>query len=294
MTYDAVFLAPSCPGDLLLSRYAISLAAKTSSTCVVARPSLAPLLAELPVQVLPTLDHPSEVDALRSRLSADARAFDLEWTDDSAALARRLASCTVGVRFPDAAAGVYDIEVPWDSPGDDAHAAVRFTRYLDAHRGASAFDSAAWQASWFKRRHAVEPDLVALAPGCGAVGRAKRWPAESWIALAHRLRDAGRRLVWFIGPDERELATVLCFPGDRVQDGPWDAVVADHQRCATGVCNDTVHLHVRAHCGVHTAAIFRSSRPEHWGMYPRGVTCLQSASGEVPVDTILAAMEATT
>ncbi len=52
-----------------------------------------------------------------------------------------------------------------------------------------------------------EGPYVGLAPGAG--GRHKRWPLERFIAVAAAQQERGRRPVFFLGPDEAEMASAV-------------------------------------------------------------------------------------
>ena len=51
----------------------------------------------------------------------------------------------------------------------------------------------------------TEPDLVVLAPGAGEV--AKLWPIAGWLTVAEWHRQRGRRVLWALGPLERNNPT---------------------------------------------------------------------------------------
>jgi ADP-heptose:LPS heptosyltransferase len=100
------------------------------------------------------------------------------------------------------------------------------------------------------------PDYVGFAPGAGGVS--KRWPLDRFIALAQRQAGQGRSPVFFIGPDELEMADAVrdAVPGalfpetgrtDEFQDikGPL-LVVALASRLAVAVANDAGPGHMLA------------------------------------------------
>jgi len=100
------------------------------------------------------------------------------------------------------------------------------------------------------------PAYVGFAPGAGGVS--KRWPLERFIALAKGQADQGRTPVFFLGPDEAEMAEAVraALPGarfpetartDAFQDirGPL-LVVALASRLTAAVANDAGPGHMLA------------------------------------------------
>jgi hypothetical protein len=61
---------------------------------------------------------------------------------------------------------------------------------------------------------------------------------------------------------------------DEHEAGDWSAVIQSHRRCGLGITHDTCHMHLRAHLGGETLAIFRRPDVSEWGAYPRYVTCI--------------------
>ena len=100
------------------------------------------------------------------------------------------------------------------------------------------------------------PVYVGFAPGAGGVS--KRWPLDRFIALAKSQTDQGRAPVFFLGPDEAEMADAVraAIPGalfpetgrtDAYQDikGPL-LVVALASRLIAAVANDAGPGHMLA------------------------------------------------
>jgi heptosyltransferase-2 len=120
--------------------------------------------------------------------------------------------------------------------------------------------------AWRKKRglDRVDRPIVALAPG--AVGPAKRWPAESYAELARRLVDDGLA-VWVLGgPGEKALAAAIVGDGPaRDLTGPdlRDAILALAAANAA-VSNDSGLLHVAAALGTPAIGIFGPTSPWHW------------------------------
>ncbi|HEX4040986.1 MAG TPA: lipopolysaccharide heptosyltransferase II [Xanthobacteraceae bacterium] len=119
---------------------------------------------------------------------------------------------------------------------------------------------------WRKKRglDGADRPVVALAPG--AVGPAKRWPAESYGALANRLLAEGFA-VWVLGgPGEKALAAQIVGGGPaRDLTGPdlRNAIVALAAATAA-VSNDSGLLHVAAALGTPAIGIFGPTSPWHW------------------------------
>jgi hypothetical protein len=207
---------------------------------------------------------------------------------DSGRLCDALPGRSVGV--PDRAA--YDREVVWClTPDDPTHYAVRLLRYLPERPAAERFDAAEWRRCAYPHPCPVRSARLALAPGSGRARPSKRWPMAGWRRVAAWALRSGLTPVWFLGPDERELLAEAAAAGGEVVSGPWDEVIAAHAGCPVGLCNDTVHLHIRAHLRVRTLALFRDSRWEHWGAYPERVAGLRvTGAGGPEVEQVLGAL----
>src|SRR5579885_141985 len=120
--------------------------------------------------------------------------------------------------------------------------------------------------SWRKERgfDGERRPVVALAPG--AVGPAKRWPKESYTALARRLAGGGFA-VWILGgPNEKDLATEIASESkarDLTGHDLREAILA--LSCANAaVSNDSGLLHVAAALGTPVIGIFGPTSPWHW------------------------------
>ncbi len=120
--------------------------------------------------------------------------------------------------------------------------------------------------AWRKKRglDADNRPIVALAPG--AVGPSKRWPKESYTALARKLLADGFG-VWILGgPGETALAADIAGETqarDLTGNDLRDAILA--LACAaTAVSNDSGLLHVAAALGTPSIGIFGPTSPWHW------------------------------
>lgn len=271
-------IAPDHPGDAVCARHVVELISRLGRTALAHRQPLAGLFMGLPVDPFPYRLTVSETKAaLAAHAGPDTTVYDLLCDVASGELCSSLPGRSVGI--PDPAR--YDDEVPWTlGTRDDTHYAVRLTRYLKPKRTATTFVEREWRRSHFPRMLAPSRKLLALAPGCGKLNPAKRWPMAGWREVVKWAAIRGLSPVWFLGPDESELMEDCNSLGGEVVTGDWDDVVEWHGRCAYGVTNDTVHLHIRAHSGVSTVGLFLVSSVAHWGNYPGGGTsCLMLPTG---------------
>jgi heptosyltransferase II len=120
-------------------------------------------------------------------------------------------------------------------------------------------------AAWRVRRGLIEDrPIVALAPG--AVGPAKRWTTEGYIALAQRLAEDGAA-VWVLGgPGEKAVAGQIAEgSGARDLTGSdlRDAILA-LAAASVAVSNDSGLLHVAAALGTPSIGIFGPTSAWHW------------------------------
>lgn len=277
-------IAPDHPGDAVCARHVVELISRRGRTALLCREQLAGLFVGLPVESFPYRLTVSETKpALAAHSGPDTTTYDLLCDVTTGELCSSLPGPSVGV--PDPAR--YDYEVPWTlSAPDDTHYVVRLTRYLNDRRAARVFDESEWRRSHFRRTRTPSRQYLALAPGCGRANTAKRWPMAGWRELATWAAAQGMSPVWFVGPDETELLEECRSLGGEVVTGDWSEVVQWHKRCACGVTNDTVHLHIRAHCGVSTVGIFLVSSALHWGSYPNGTTYCLTLAANGPTDNV--------
>jgi ADP-heptose:LPS heptosyltransferase len=118
----------------------------------------------------------------------------------------------------------------------------------------------------FLEANGLPSDFVAVHPGSG--GRAKRWPASRFAALAEQL---GGPVVWLLGPAEAE-DEGLRELGERagaVADGlPLPTLAGLLASCRVYVGNDSGVSHLAAAVGAPTVALFGATDPRLWA--PRG------------------------
>jgi heptosyltransferase II len=106
--------------------------------------------------------------------------------------------------------------------------------------------------------------IVALAPG--AVGPAKRWTIEGYIALARRVSDDGAAAWVLGGPGEKAVASqIAAGSGARDLTGTdlRDAILA-LAAASVAVSNDSGLLHVAAAAGTPSIGVFGPTSPWHW------------------------------
>jgi ADP-heptose:LPS heptosyltransferase len=271
-----LLVLPEIPGDLVCCRYAVRLFADKSDVTVVIRKTHLGLIAGLPVQAV-TVSCFEELlhDATPGSIieSSDFQLIvDLHGDQRTAQFVSRLSGWTVGFSEPEVGI-TYKQSFPWrTSTTERVHLAVRHARAVPGYHDARMFDVSAWTRSWF--RPCVKPcfERIAMCPGSSLAGKGKRVSPHIWRTIAEHLRASGRQIVWFLGPDEKELLEILVLPSDSVQSGSFDSVVAEHSSCEFGITHDTVHLHIRAHLPLKTCAVFVLGGELEWGGYPIGIS----------------------
>ena len=114
--------------------------------------------------------------------------------------------------------------------------------------------------------------LTFLAPG--ARWATKRWPEESFLAVAQRLTGAGGRVL--LGGDAADRAALPLLsawaaeePAARWFQGPLTDLLALLARCERALTNDTGLMHLAAAAGVRVTAVFGSTHPA-LGFAPAG------------------------
>jgi heptosyltransferase II len=119
----------------------------------------------------------------------------------------------------------------------------------------------------WRRKRGLDADnrpVVALAPG--AVGPSKRWPKDSYAAVARKLMAEGFA-VWILGgPGEKDLATQIAGDTqarDLTGTDLRDAILALAGAVAA-ISNDSGLLHVAAALGTPSIGIFGPTSPWHW------------------------------
>lgn len=129
---------------------------------------------------------------------------------------------------------------------------------------------------WLGERGLLHRQLIGIAPGGGRRQAFKRWPAERFVRLAARWREARPEhgVLWFLGPDESDLKERLVAPSgaagrDAVVEGASITTVAALlRRCRAVVANDNGLMHLANVQGVPVVGVFgptddRRTRP-YW------------------------------
>jgi len=124
---------------------------------------------------------------------------------------------------------------------------------------------------------------VAVHPGSG--GEAKKWPAERFVEIIRRLREAGRGVVVVTGEaDAAESARLARDLPDvpRLESLPLPDLAAVLAECAAFLGNDSGITHLAAAVGLPVTALFGPSDAEAWAPRGRGpVTVLRAPEGEL-------------
>jgi len=135
------------------------------------------------------------------------------------------------------------------------------------------------------RGMSVDPEkpLVGLIPGA-ARGPSKRWPAESFAALAGDLVRRGRRVVLFGTAGEKELcARVKAGSGGQALDLSGETnieqLVAFLGLCSVVAANDSGGMHLAAAAGAGVVGIFGQTDPERTGPICRRQVIVQAEGG---------------
>jgi ADP-heptose:LPS heptosyltransferase len=149
------------------------------------------------------------------------------------------------------------------------------------------------------------PTYIGIAPGAGA--RRKCWPLDRYLEFARAQIAAGRRAVFFLGPEERDwiapIRTALreaLFPEQdnsaRYPRGPLLAI-ALAERLQIAVSNDSGTGHILATAGIPLVLLFGPSNPGKF-FVPRADRILVQAADyggrdmtRIPVSAVLAAAE---
>ncbi len=104
--------------------------------------------------------------------------------------------------------------------------------------------------------------VVAMHPGGSHAG--KRWPVDSFAALAKEMVGRGYGVIAFVDPHGygAELGSIA---GVTTHSPSLRGLMAILQQCAVLVCNDSGPMHIAAALGVPTVAIFERGEPRWFG-----------------------------
>jgi ADP-heptose:LPS heptosyltransferase len=127
-----------------------------------------------------------------------------------------------------------------------------------------------WRLEWpvgSQTESAPSRKLILIHPGAGS--KRKRWPLESFLAVAFAIRERGSAEVAFlIGPAETDLLSPLMnqargrFSVHQVERLSQVMALMKISRCFVG--NDSGLTHLAAFTGVPTVAIFGPSSSKRW------------------------------
>lgn len=195
-------------------------------------------------------------------------------------------------------------------PADRPHRVDKFASLL----GALGVDGAAREyvlpvdeaareriAAWCAREGIVPGSYVVLHPGTSDHGADKRWPAESFAALARAVaRDLQRPVIVTFGPGEEALAERVCVLAEgAARLGPATASLLELVELLRGaavfVSADTGPMHLAAAARVPCVALFGPKDPAVYGPYGEGHVVLRPPGGsrttaDVPVAAVLDAV----
>lgn len=156
-------------------------------------------------------------------------------------------------------------------------------------------------AAWCQREALAPHRFVVLHPGTSDHGAEKRWPAESFAALARGIaRGVHRPVVVTWGPGEEALAGRVCALSDgSARLAPPTASLLELVEllrvAAVFVSADTGPMHLAAAAGVPCVALFGPKDPAVYGPYGSAHVVLRPPHGgrvtaDVAVDDVLAAV----
>jgi heptosyltransferase-1 len=119
--------------------------------------------------------------------------------------------------------------------------------------------------------------LAILNPGAG--WGAKRWPAESYGAVAGALAERGMAVVVNYGPGEESLAETVRESSQQIArpiESSISQLIALTRRASLFVGGDTGPMHLAAALDVPVVALFGPTRPERNGPYATRAVVLRS------------------
>lgn len=170
--------------------------------------------------------------------------------------------------------------------GVTAPASVEELRAMLPRLRAPAQDEHAADELWRSLRAGEGERVIALHPGSG--GAAKRWPPESFAALARVFLIRGERPLLIVGPqDGSVLQRVREALGDATAAVPVarglsiGTLAALLRRCAAYVGNDSGVTHLAALVGTQTVALFGPSDPAIWIPLGERVQVIRAAHGRM-------------
>ena len=120
-----------------------------------------------------------------------------------------------------------------------------------------------------------EPPVL-IHPGAYKINN--RWPLERYLEIGRRMKGRGIRMVFALGPSEREWEGTIRKEGLPVLAGlSLPDMIAALSLFRLVLCNDTGILHLSAAVGTRTVTLFGDTYPERWTPPGGLVTVLQAA-----------------
>ena len=143
------------------------------------------------------------------------------------------------------------------------------------------------------------PKYVGFSPGAG--GKKKCWPLESFIELAKRLESKSVKIVFLLGPEEKEMYPILkqklpaaLFPDQEehgMQNGPLYSMAVS-TRLSAAVSNDSGNMHMIAASDIPLLVLYGPSSPEKFSPFQRKIEtiCAKDFGGiemeRIPVESV--------
>jgi lipopolysaccharide heptosyltransferase I len=152
------------------------------------------------------------------------------------------------------------------------------------------------RAEEFLADHGIKPRdrLVLINPGAARVD--KRWPAESFRAVARRIgEESGVRAVVVWGPGEETDARAIVAGATGAFLAPPTTLrdlVALSRRAALMIAGDTGPLHIAAALGVPCVGLYGPTSGVRNGPYGRGHRVLQSQDGRIASISVTSVLDA--
>jgi ADP-heptose:LPS heptosyltransferase len=273
-------LCHSNPGDLVTTRPLLQLLSQEQKTVCIVKKTLYPLISDLGLtrfnydppnnqstnlknwQYFLSNVKPKSVDTVIDLLGLPALSV---W-------AMSLPCKTIGIQFNYSEILNYTLTRKWSlSSRDLSHVSIRYLRIIDKFKNQLIWPKKVWEQSMFKQAKGLKKsnqNIIALCPGSGSGGHKKRMPSTFWKKLASILRSFEFKIIWFLGPNELNLAKTLVGLTDLVESGDWVSVIKSHSKCFLSYTNDTCHMHIRSFMGLKSFAFFRRNDFFAWGAYP--------------------------
>ncbi len=119
-----------------------------------------------------------------------------------------------------------------------------------------------------------------------------RWPVQNYIAIAQALQAKGRRVLFILGPSERNWKADLAREGFPVLDQISILEMAGILSLSDQViCNDTGVMHIAGAVGARTLALFGETNPEQWKPPGDSVRFLRGPDKKITSVTVEAVLQ---